>query len=90
VTSYTLRSVDSNGRRGDTRHIHIEPPPRTAPTPQADTTSGYPDDGTANAILEWVDQTDTPNRAKAAIVAEHGRSKVRTTLLAKLNERIGT
>jgi hypothetical protein len=90
VTSYTLRTVDSNGRRGDTRHIHIAPPPRTAPPQPTGATAGYPEDGTATQILEWVDHADTPNRAKAAIVAEHGRKAPRKTLLAKLNERTGT
>jgi hypothetical protein len=89
VTSYTLRTVDSNGRRGTARTVSIAPPPRTAPPTTTGDTAGYPEDGTVDDVLTWVDNADTPDRAKAAIVAEHGRDHPRKTLLAKLNERTG-
>lgn len=65
--------------------LPAEPPPDDVP---------YPGDSTIPSVLEWVnDPTATDairsDRAKAAIAAEHGRGKPRTTLLTELSERIG-
>lgn len=54
----------------------------------------YPEGGTIEQVLAWVDDpaiTDAvrSERAKAAVVAEHGRDKPRKTLLQELSERTG-
>lgn len=67
-----------------------EPAPTLPPTPAEDTP--YPEGGTIPEVLAWVDDPAVSpevrsTRAKAAITAEHGRDKPRTTLLAELSER---
>lgn len=71
---------------GPREEVSQTPPPALA----ADTP--YPEGGTIADVLAWVDDphvTDAvrSDRAKAATVAEHGRGKPRTTLLAELSER---
>ena len=73
----------------------LDPEPELPPAPSSiDPTDPYPDGGSIAAVLEWVDRAPNQglrsDRAKAAIVAEHGRGEgPRTTLLPQLDERTG-
>lgn len=72
----------------------VPPAPKDADAVAAGETAGeaptpdpYPEDGTVDDVVAWVGYD--PERAKAAITAEHGRDKPRTTLLEQLSERTG-
>lgn len=103
--SFTLQAVDPFSGRPIGPPTVLRPaadPGRLAaaaaePPPPADDPLGgepYPEDGTKADVLAWVDHPGLPDavrsaRAKAAIVAEHGRGRPRTTLLRELTERTG-
>lgn len=65
----------------------------TEPAEQMDD-DPYPEEGSIDAVLAWVDRAPDQglrsDRAKAAITAELGRGKPRTTLLPQLEERTGS
>lgn len=59
--------------------------PNVPPEAEAADDSPYPEGGTPEDVLAWVGYD--PDRAKVAIVAEHGRGTQRPQLLEELTER---
>ncbi|MFI6162249.1 hypothetical protein ACIA59_20185 [Micromonospora haikouensis] len=81
--------VDAHGQRVDRDAVHPAPAgdpvtpatPADPATPVAPAVTEVPD-GTADAVLKWVD--GDPQRAQAALAAENAREKPRTTLVEAL------
>lgn len=97
---FTLQPVDPFSGRPLGPAVKMRPPlaliEEEAPPPPsaAAAEDPYPEAGNIADVLAWVDDpslTDAvrSDRAKAAIVAEHGREKSRKTLLQELDERTG-